>query len=178
MSTPTPFLAYDALVGVITAIGILYLFYMHRYVVEVHQFLYFLLAGFLVFSLGGPLVNLLVPEWAHAVHGLSATFVVFALYDPVHNDLRKDEWAGLVFQNPKWVRQTAEWMTPMDDDILEAFSSTDMILTPTVVAANLDYSRSEVNRHLTKLADHGYIEKMERGKYRITDVGSEYLEGS
>lgn len=178
MSYPVdPFLLYNGALGAIATVGILYLFYVQRYVVEVHRFLYFLLAGFLVFAIGSPLTELLAPAWSHAVHGLSALFVVFALYDPVHNDLRKDEWAELVLRDPARIRHPDEWMTPMDDEILELFHSSDLVLTPSIIADNLEYSRGEVNRHLSDLTDHGYAEKVTRGKYRMTEDGEEYLSG-
>lgn len=172
-----PFVLYDLLIGVIAAVGLVYLFYIQRYVVEFHQFLYYLLAGFLVFSIGGPLADLFVPAWSHAVHGLSALFVVLALYNPVHNDLRKDEWARLVLQDPAWIRHTAEWMTPMDDRIIELFHSSELVLTPAIIAYNIDYSRGEINRRLSELEGHDFVEKVERGKYRLTERGEQYLEG-
>lgn len=173
----TTFVLYDLVVGVFAAVGLVYLFYVQRYVIEFHRFLYFLLAGFLVFSLGVPLADLFVPHWSHAVDGFAALFVILALYNPVHNDLRKNEWARLVLQDPGWIRHPAEWMTPMDDRILEVFHSSELVLTPAIIAYNIDYSRGEVNRRLAELETHGLVEKVERGKYRLTDQGEQYLEG-
>lgn len=172
-----PFVQYNILVGIIATVGLIYLFYIHRYIIEVHRFLYFLLAGFLVFSIGGPLADLFVPNWSHAVHGLAALFVVFALYNPVHNDLRKDEWARLVLRDPAWIRHSAEWMTPMDDRILELFHSSELVFSPAIIAYNIDFSRGEVNRRLAELEEHGYVEKVERGKYRLRKQGEQYLRG-
>lgn len=171
------FLLYDLIVGAVAAVGLVYLFYIQRYVIKFQRFLYFLLAGFLVFSIGGPLVELFVPDWSHAVHGLAALFVILALYNPVHNDLRNDEWAKLVLQDPTWIRHPSEWMTPMDDQILELFHSSELILTPAIIAYNIDYSRGEVNRRLVELEGHGFVEKVERGKYRLTEQSEQYLEG-
>jgi DNA-binding transcriptional ArsR family regulator len=172
------FVLYNLVVGALAAVGIVYLFYVQRYVVEFHSFLYYLLAGFLVFSIGGPLADLYVPNWSHAVHGIAALFVVLALYNPVHNDLRKDEWAKLVLADPEWIRHPGDWMTPMDDRIIELFHSSDLVLTPGIIAYNIDYSRGEVNRRLSELEDHGFVEKLERGKYRLTDRGERYLSGN
>jgi len=172
-----PFVRYDLLVGIFAMVGLIYLFYIQRYVIQFHRFLYFLLCGFFVFSIGGPLADLFVPNWSHAVHGLAALLVVFALYNPVHNDLRKDEWARLVLQDPAWIRHPAEWMTPMDDQILKLFQSSDLVLSPAIIAYNIGFSRGEVNRRLTELQGHGFVEKVERGKYRLSTQGQQYIEG-
>ncbi len=68
-------------------------------------------------------------------------------------------------------------MTPMDDAILELFHSSELVLTPAVVALNIDCSCEEVNRHLSRLEAHGLVEKVKRGKYRLTQRGEQYLRG-
>ena len=75
------------------------------------------------------------------------------------------------------MRKRGEWMTPMDDLLLEALASSGMVLSPSIISFNLDLSREAVNRRLQTLADHGLVEKIERGKYEITDEGSEYQSG-
>ena len=65
----------------------------------------------------------------------------------------------------------------MDDEILELFHSTHLMLTPSIIAYNLDRSREEVNRRLIELVDHGLVERVDRGKYRITEFGEQYLRG-
>lgn len=75
------------------------------------------------------------------------------------------------------MRKRGEWMTPMDDLLLEALESSDMVLSPSIISFNLDLSREAVNRRLQELADHGLVEKIERGKYEITDEGRGYLSG-
>lgn len=172
-----PFVVFNLTAGVLAIVGLIYLLYVQRFVVEFHRFLTYLLAGFFVFSIGGPLVELFAPDLMHAVHGVAALFVVFALYSPVHNDLRKEEWAQLVLRDPEWIRHPAEWMTPMDNRILELFHSAELVLTPAIIAHNIDYSREEVNRRLSELREHGFVERVERGKYRLTEPGEQYLRG-
>ena len=75
------------------------------------------------------------------------------------------------------MRKRGEWMTPMDDLLLEMLKSSDIVLSPSIISFNLDLSREAVNRRLQILADHGLVEKIERGKYEITDKGSGYLSG-
>lgn len=75
------------------------------------------------------------------------------------------------------MRKPADWMTPLDDRILEVLESAGLVLSPAIIAYNLDKSREAVSRRLSELADHGLVTKVERGKYKITDQGSGYLEG-
>lgn len=175
MAEVSPIEIYNLVVGIAASVGLLYLVYAQHFVIGYRRFLSFIIAGFLVFSIGGPIIDLVAPEWAHAVHGTAALLVIFGLYDPVRNDLRKTEWAELVFSDPAVVRNPAEWMTPMDDEMLELFHSTELVLSPSIIAYNLDYSREAVSRRLGELCEHGFAEKIELGKYRLTGLGEQYL---
>lgn len=168
---------YNLAVGLLSGIGLVYLAYSQRFVIGYRRFIYLLIIGFLVFSIGGPLVDIFAPALAHAVHGIAALFVILGLYDPVHNDLRKDEWARLIVRDPRELRHPGEWMVPMDDEILELFHSAHLVLTPAIIAYNIDRSREEVNRRLSQLQEEQLVERVERGKYRITALGEEYLRG-
>ena len=75
------------------------------------------------------------------------------------------------------MRPRVEWMTRADDYILEFFEETEIVATPHVVAANIDYSRQYVNRRVRKLADEELVENTGDGLYRITDRGRGYLSG-
>lgn len=66
---------------------------------------------------------------------------------------------------------------PIDDRILEVLKHSDLILSPAVIAINIDKSRDEVNRRLSKLTEHGFVERVKRGYYKITDRGRAYLAG-
>jgi len=85
------------------------------------------------------------------------------------------DWANVVATDPIKVRPTEEWMTPLDDHILSLFHSTHLVLTPSIIAYNLDYSRSEVSRRLSELVDAGYVDRVAKGKYRMTESGEQYL---
>jgi predicted transcriptional regulator len=52
-----------------------------------------------------------------------------------------------------------------------------MILSPSVIAINIDKSRSQVNRRLSSLVDHGLVTRVKRGYYEITADGKAYLAG-
>jgi predicted transcriptional regulator of viral defense system len=42
----------------------------------------------------------------------------------------------------------------------------------------MEYSRGEVNRLLSTLEKRGFVTKVERGKYRITTLGTQYVTGT
>ena len=76
------------------------------------------------------------------------------------------------------VRQPAPWMQlPIDERVLEALDSSGMILSPAVIAINIEKSRDEVNRRLTILVEHGFVTRVQRGYYEITERGERYLTG-
>jgi len=66
---------------------------------------------------------------------------------------------------------------PVDHRILEALDHSGMELTPTVIARNIDYTRRYVNTRLGVLVEKGFVERVERGWYAITETGSAYLVG-
>lgn len=74
------------------------------------------------------------------------------------------------------MRKPAEWMTPLDDRILEALNA-GLVLSPSIIAYNIEKSREAVSRRLSELADRDLVNRIERGKYEITDRGRAYLEG-
>lgn len=173
----TPFTMYNLAMGLLAAAGTVYLLYTKRFVIEYRRFLSYLCTGILLFAVGGPLVDVFAPEWSHVIHGIAAMFVLFGLYDPVHNDLRKEEWIRLLFEEPEQLRHPREWMRPVDEQILKVFNSSELVLTPSIIAYNIGYSSKEVNRRLSTMTDHGYVERIEHGKYRMTEVGGSYLHG-
>jgi len=52
-----------------------------------------------------------------------------------------------------------------------------MILSPAVIALNIDKSRGEVNRRLSTLVEYGLVTRVKRGYYEITANGKQYLAG-
>lgn len=69
-----------------------------------------------------------------------------------------------------------EWTTPLDEEILELLN-TEMTLTPSVIADNIDRSRGAITRRLNSLEAGGLVTKVDRGKYRITGEGLDLFEG-
>ncbi|MEF8757542.1 MAG: hypothetical protein V5A33_04830 [Halobacteriales archaeon] len=168
---------YNLVLGVFTSLGLLYLLYLQQFVVGNRRFLLVTTTGLLLVTGVAPVVEMVAGDVLHLVHGVGALLVIFGLYNPVYNDLRRDEWATLIMKNPSDVRHEADWMVPMDDEILSLFYGSDLVLTPAILAYNLDHSREAVNRRLSELADEGLVERVERGKYRISPIGEEYLSG-
>ncbi|WP_455447926.1 transcriptional regulator [Natrinema thermotolerans] len=75
------------------------------------------------------------------------------------------------------MRQPGEWMQlPTDERILEILDS-GLLLSPQVIAKNIDKSRVHVNRRLSVLVEYGLITRVERGYYEIAVPGVQYLEG-
>ena len=65
------------------------------------------------------------------------------------------------------VEDLPDWTTEMDVEILKVLSPM-LVLTPAVIADNIGRSREAVSRRLNSLEAGGLVEKVERGKYRIT----------
>lgn len=73
-------------------------------------------------------------------------------------------------------------MTPVDRDILEMLQNGDereLVLTPGVLAENIDWGRGTVRNHLQKLREHGMVTYYdeERSLYQLSERGREYLAG-
>ncbi|TKX50075.1 winged helix-turn-helix transcriptional regulator [Halorubrum sp. ASP121] len=75
------------------------------------------------------------------------------------------------------MRPRVDWMNQTDDRVLELLAESDLILTPAVIAKNLEYTRNWVSRRIGKLEDSGLVEPVDSGYYRITDLGRAYLAG-
>ena len=76
----------------------------------------------------------------------------------------------------------ASWMTPVDRDILERLDNggeDELVLTPALIAANTDWGHQTVREHVSDLRKHGLIEyhDQERGIYRLSSLGRQYLSG-
>ncbi|WP_323677635.1 helix-turn-helix domain-containing protein [Halorubellus sp. PRR65] len=73
-------------------------------------------------------------------------------------------------------------MTPVDRDILDLLQNGDrneMVLTPSVLAANSDWDQGTVRNHLLTLRKHGmvsYYDK-DRGLHQLSVRGRAWLNG-
>ncbi|SFR97853.1 hypothetical protein SAMN05216559_1927 [Halomicrobium zhouii] len=177
MAPLTAFQAYNLVIGLVVGAELVYLLRAESAVTGYRRFMLVTVFGVVTFVVAGPVAEVLAPSLVHWVHGVGALLVVLGLYSPVRNDLRTEGWARVLLCDPSQIRSPADWMRPMDDAILELFHSSELVLTPAVVALNIDRSREAVNRRLTALADRDLVERVERGKYRLTPLGEQYLRG-
>ena len=63
-----------------------------------------------------------------------------------------------------------DWFTGADAHILFILNS-GLTLTPSIIAENSDVTRQTVSKRLNTLQAGGYVEKIDRGKYKITPDG-------
>lgn len=173
----TVFAVYDFVVGMVSVFGLGYLLYAETIHPEYRHSLLLITVGMFALAAEEPLATTVAPAVEHLGHALWLSIVSVGVYGMVAAAQNTD-WARLVSTDPSSVRPPAEWMTPLDDHVLELFYESRLVLTPAVIAYNLDYSRAEVNRHLSTLVDAGYVERVERGKYALTPDGEAYLRGA
>lgn len=72
-----------------------------------------------------------------------------------------------------------DWMSPTDFLILLSFEESTIfrILGPTTVADNLGLTRPHVSKRIAVMVEHGLLERVEEGKYRISSDGRAFLDG-
>jgi len=78
------------------------------------------------------------------------------------------------------MRLAGSWQVLLDDRILELFDEGDEeYLKPAEIAQDerIRHSRSYVTKRCRKLADHGLLQAVSQGVYRLTDEGRAYLRG-
>jgi len=75
------------------------------------------------------------------------------------------------------MRPRVDWMNQTDDRILDLLEESGLILSPAVMAKNLDYSRSWVSERTGRLVEARLVEQVDDGYYRISDRGRAYLAG-
>jgi hypothetical protein len=76
----------------------------------------------------------------------------------------------------KMRRQRADWMKPVDDQIMEVLKDSGAG-TPNSLADELDKNNDYVGRRCRELTSYGLLERVSRGLYMLTDLGGEYLAG-
>ncbi len=75
------------------------------------------------------------------------------------------------------MRRPADWMTnSADDRILEYLRDSDHA-PPKEIADTARFHPEYIGERCRKLRDHGLLQNLGRGLYRITDLGERYLSG-
>lgn len=75
------------------------------------------------------------------------------------------------------MRPRVEWMTQADERVLEFLQEKNIIASPAVIAANIDYTGEYISRRCRKLAAAGLIQRVDASNYRLTELGRQFLDG-
>ena len=75
------------------------------------------------------------------------------------------------------MRPRVDWMTQADERVLEFLYEKDIVASPSVIAANIDYTQEYLSRRCRRLTDAGLLQRVDASNYRVTDFGEQYLEG-
>ncbi|WP_207589859.1 MarR family transcriptional regulator [Halomontanus rarus] len=69
------------------------------------------------------------------------------------------------------------WMAPVDYEIMLFFDEHAILVSPRVLAANIEYDRQYVSKRCRVLSEAGLLTAVETGLYQLTETGKTYLEG-
>ena len=75
------------------------------------------------------------------------------------------------------MRPRVDWMTQADERTLEFLHEKDIVASPPVIAANIDYTQEYISRRCRKLTNAGLLQRVDASNYRITDLGERFLDG-
>lgn len=82
------------------------------------------------------------------------------------------------------MRQREPWMSPADVTILRfLYSARDItgdpaIMSPAIIAANTGLSRNHVGSRCRHLCQHDVVDRLDRGRYRLSEAGEALLSGA
>jgi len=69
------------------------------------------------------------------------------------------------------------WMAPVDYEILLFFDKHPIIVSPRVLAVNIEYDRQYVSKRCRALTEAGLLTAVDTGLFELTETGQTYLEG-
>lgn len=75
------------------------------------------------------------------------------------------------------MRPRINWMTQADERVMEFLQEKDIIASPSVIAANIDYTSEYLSRRCRRLAEAGLLQRVDASNYRLTSLGDRYLSG-
>lgn len=75
------------------------------------------------------------------------------------------------------MRPRVDWMTQADERVLEFLYDKEIVASPSVIAANIDYTQEYLSRRCRKLTNAGLLQRVDASNYRITDLGERFLDG-
>jgi len=83
----------------------------------------------------------------------------------------------LRFVGETTMRKSASWMVLWDDRLLEIARAEGAISPSTALESEyIHISKAQISRRLSKLADHGLLNRLPNGVYTITQEGQAYLD--
>lgn len=109
----TPVDLYNVVVSVLGGVGLIYLLYSGKYVVNYRRFFLLIMFGLFLSVLGGPLLFFISESLRHAIHGLATFFITLGMYDLVRAEVKSgytDVWTEILFED------TAAFEGAVDDD--------------------------------------------------------------
>ncbi len=68
-------------------------------------------------------------------------------------------------------------MTQADERIMEFLQDKDIVASPVVIAANIDYTGEYISRRCRELAEAGLLQRVDSSNYRLTEFGERFLIG-
>jgi len=75
------------------------------------------------------------------------------------------------------MRPRIDWMTQGDERIMEFLHEKEIVASPSVIAANIDYTGEYISRRCRKLADAGLLQRVDASNYRLTELGENFIVG-
>jgi len=60
---------------------------------------------------------------------------------------------------------------------MEFLQEKDIVASPSVIAANIDYTSEYLSRRCRKLSQAGLLQRVDASNYRLTDLGKRFLLG-
>ena len=79
-------------------------------------------------------------------------------------------------ENVREMVERISWFSPVDYEIFLFFENHDILVSPKVLAENIDYDRQYVYKRLRVLTGAGLLESSD-GIYELTDLGRKFLAG-
>ena len=75
------------------------------------------------------------------------------------------------------MRPRVDWMTQADERVMEFLYEKDIVASPRVIAANIDYTNEYISRRCRKLAEENLLQRVDASNYRLTERGEHFLDG-
>jgi predicted transcriptional regulator len=73
--------------------------------------------------------------------------------------------------------EAVSWFAKVDYPILDFLSNHDIEVSPSVVAWNIGYDNDYVGKRLRALSGAGLLNRVDEGRYEVSDLGRQFLAG-